>query len=67
MIGDSLPTAIGDDLNGSIGTVPGTDSPGATKFNEIAKSIILKLDLIQKNLRFCGLNYVSNASCEFNK
>ena len=38
MIGDSLPTAIGDDLNGSIGTVPGTDSPGATKFNEIAKS-----------------------------
>ena len=38
MIGDSLPTAIGNDLNGSIGTVPGTDSPGATKFNEIAKS-----------------------------
>ena len=38
MIGDSLPTAIGDDLNGSIGTVPGTDSPGATKFNEIAKA-----------------------------
>ena len=38
MIGDSLPTAIGDDLNGSIGTVPGTDSPGANKFNEIAKS-----------------------------
>ena len=29
MIGDSLVEAIGPDLNGSIGTVPGTDSPGA--------------------------------------
>jgi branched-chain amino acid transport system substrate-binding protein len=29
MVGDSLPKAIGDDLNGSYGTVPGTDSEGA--------------------------------------
>lgn len=29
MVGDSLPKAIGDDLNGSYGTVPGTDSAGA--------------------------------------
>ena len=37
MIGDSLPKAIGTDLNGSIGSVPGTDSPGATKYSELAK------------------------------
>ncbi len=36
MIGDSLPIAIGDGLNGSYGTVPGTDSPGAAKFGEMA-------------------------------
>ena len=36
MIGDSLPMAIGDGLNGSYGTVPGTDSPGAAKFGEMA-------------------------------
>lgn len=36
MIGESLPKAIGPDLNGSIGAVPGTDSPGAAKFNELA-------------------------------
>ena len=36
MIGDSLPAAIGPDLNGSIGDVPGTDSPGAAKFAEMA-------------------------------
>ena len=35
MIGDSLTSAIGDDLNGSIGTVPGTDSNGATIYNEL--------------------------------
>ena len=29
MVGDSLPDAIGADLNGSFGQVPGTDSPGA--------------------------------------
>ena len=38
MIGDSLPKDIGSDLNGSYGTVPGTDSPGATKFSEMAKA-----------------------------
>ena len=31
MIGDSLVEAIGADLDGSIGTVPGTDNPGAAK------------------------------------
>ena len=36
MIGDALPTAIGPDLNGSIGDVPGTDSPGAAKFSDMA-------------------------------
>ena len=35
MIGDSLPTAIGSDLNGSYGTVPGTDSPGGAKLKEM--------------------------------
>lgn len=38
MIGDSLPKAIGADLNGSFGTVPGTDSPGAAKFADMAKA-----------------------------
>lgn len=38
MIGDSLPKAIGSDLDGSFGTVPGTDSPGASKFAELAKA-----------------------------
>ena len=37
MIGDSLPKAIGPDLNGSIGSVPGTDSPGAAKYSDLAK------------------------------
>ncbi len=36
MIGDSLPEAIGPDLNGSIGDVPGTDSPGAATFETMA-------------------------------
>ena len=38
MIGDSLPKSIGPDLNGSIGSVPGTDSPGAAKYSELAKA-----------------------------
>lgn len=42
MIGDSLPNAIGSDLNGSIGTAPGTDSPGATKFKEMASAANVK-------------------------
>jgi len=36
MIGDSLPEAIGSGLNGSIGDVPGTDSPGAATFESMA-------------------------------
>ncbi len=35
MVGDSLPAAIGPDLNGSFGQVPGTDSPGATMMADI--------------------------------
>ncbi|MGI9365132.1 MAG: ABC transporter substrate-binding protein [Rhizobiaceae bacterium] len=36
MIGESLIAAIGDDLNGTIGTLPGSDSAGAAKFKEVA-------------------------------
>ena len=36
MVGDSLPAAIGPDLNGSFGAVPGTDSPGAATFADKA-------------------------------
>jgi branched-chain amino acid transport system substrate-binding protein len=36
MIGDSLVEAIGPDLDGSIGTVPGTDSNGAKIYEELA-------------------------------
>ena len=38
MIGDALPKAIGPGLNGSIGSVPGTDSPGASKYSDLAKA-----------------------------
>ena len=38
MIGDSLPKAIGSGLNGSFGVAPGTDSPGAKRFEEMAKA-----------------------------
>ena len=38
MIGDSLPRAIGPDLDGSIGSVPGTDSNGAATFKELASA-----------------------------
>ena len=37
MIGESLPKAIGKALDGSYGTVPGTDSPGAAKLTALAK------------------------------
>jgi branched-chain amino acid transport system substrate-binding protein len=37
MIGDSLPDAIGKDLNGSYGTLPGTDSAGANTFKGLAE------------------------------
>lgn len=38
MVGDSLPKAIGDGLNGSYGTIPGTDSPGAAKYGDMVKA-----------------------------
>ncbi len=38
MYGESLISAIGDALNGSFGAVPGTDSDGAAKFQELAKA-----------------------------
>lgn len=44
MIGDSLPTAIGPDLDGSYGAVPGTDSPGAAKFQDMAAAAGFKGD-----------------------
>lgn len=37
MVGDSLLNAIGSGLNGSIGIVPGTDSPGAAQYAQMAK------------------------------
>lgn len=37
MYGDALVEAIGSPLNGSFGTVPGTDSEGATKILDMAK------------------------------
>ena len=39
MIGQSIADAIGADLNGSFGTLPGTQSDGATKFAEISGDI----------------------------
>ena len=38
MIGESLPQAIGPDLDGSFGQAPGTDSPGMAKFTELASA-----------------------------
>ena len=38
MIGDSLPQDIGPALNGSIGTLPGTDSPGMAKYSDLASA-----------------------------
>ena len=39
MIGQSIADAIGADLNGSFGSLPGTVSDGATKFAEISGDI----------------------------
>ena len=44
MIGDSLPAAIGPDLDGSFGTVPGTDSKGTEMFEANAKAAGIKTD-----------------------
>ncbi len=38
MVGDTLPVAIGPDLNGSYGANPGTDSPGAATFAKMAEA-----------------------------
>ncbi len=38
MVGDPLPLAIGEDLNGSYGAHPGTDSAGAATFADMAKA-----------------------------
>ena len=38
MIGDSLTDAFGADINGSFGTRPGTDSPGASMLSDLAGS-----------------------------
>ena len=35
MIGDSLPAAIGEGLNGSYGSIAGSDAPGANTFKEM--------------------------------
>ncbi|MCR9134483.1 MAG: ABC transporter substrate-binding protein [Alphaproteobacteria bacterium] len=42
MIGDSLPAAIGSDLDGSFGTLPGTDSPGAATYAEMIDAAGIK-------------------------
>ena len=39
MIGQSIADAIGADLNGSFGSMPGTDSDGSAKFAEISGDI----------------------------
>ncbi len=44
MIGDSLPAAIGADLDGSYGTVPGTDSEGADIFDKMAEDADINAD-----------------------
>ena len=44
MIGDSLPAAIGPDLDGSFGTVPGTDSQGTEIFEANAAAAGIKTD-----------------------
>jgi branched-chain amino acid transport system substrate-binding protein len=37
MVGDPLLASLGNAINGSFGQLPGTDSPGATSFVEMAK------------------------------
>ncbi|PLS23308.1 ABC transporter substrate-binding protein [Neptunicoccus cionae] len=39
MVGDSLPQAIGSDLNGSFGQAPGTDSEGAAMLNDLMADV----------------------------
>ncbi|MBL6932347.1 MAG: ABC transporter substrate-binding protein [Rhodospirillales bacterium] len=44
MIGESLPNAIGKDLNGAIGTVPGGASDGAATYQTMASKAGIKKD-----------------------
>ena len=44
MIGDSLVEAIGEPLNGAVATAPGSDSPNAMKFIDIAEAAGIKGD-----------------------
>ncbi len=44
MIGDSLVKAIGEPLNGAVATAPGSDSPNAMKFIEVAEAAGVKGD-----------------------
>lgn len=44
MIGDSLVAAIGEPLNGAVATAPGSDSPNAMKFVDVAKAAGVKGD-----------------------
>jgi len=44
MVGDSLPASIGDGLNGSYGTIAGTDSEGAAIFTKMAEDAGIKID-----------------------
>ncbi len=44
MIGDSLVQAIGKDLNGAVGTVPGGESKGAVTYAEMAAKAGIKKD-----------------------
>ena len=39
MTAESLLENFGDSIDGTVGTLPGTDSPGAAKFLEVAKSM----------------------------
>ena len=44
MIGDSLVKAIGEPLNGAVATAPGSDSPNAMKFIDVAEAAGVKGD-----------------------
>lgn len=44
MVGDSLPAAIGADLNGSYGTIAGSENEGAAMFQALAEAAGVKTD-----------------------
>ena len=50
MIGQSIADAIGADLNGSFGTLPGTQSAGAAKFAEISGDIDQQLLMLANHM-----------------